>query len=152
MIIIIERFSFKLKKQTIAPKKAYCIDTGIINSVAFRLSNNKGRLMENLVCIELLRRKSYHKLESEIYYWKDHQQREVDFVLKRGRNVDQLIQVTDVSSKQEIEKREITSLLKSAEDLNCKNLLLITWDLEDEIRVKSLKIRCIPLWKWLIES
>ncbi|MEF8879977.1 MAG: ATP-binding protein [Candidatus Thermoplasmatota archaeon] len=152
LIIILERFSFKLKKQTIAPKKVYCIDTGIINSVAFRFSDNKGRLMENLVCIELLRRKSYNKSEFEIYYWKDHQQREVDFVIKTGQNIKQLIQVTNVSSKEEIEGREITSLIKSAEDLNCKNLLLVTWDLEDEIVEDNMKIRCIPIWKWLLTS
>ncbi len=150
LIIILERFSFKLKKQTIAPKKVYCIDTGIINSVAFRLSENTGRLMENLVCIELLRKKSYYRPELEIYYWKDHQQREVDFVLKTGSKVDELIQVTNVSSREEIEKREITSLIRAGEELNCKNLVLITWDLDDEIVTDNIKIRCIPLWKWLI--
>ena len=152
LIIILERFSFKLKNQSIAPKKTYCIDSGIINSVAFRFSDNKGRLMENIVCIELLRRKSYNDSESEIYYWKDHQQREVDFVIKNGQSVEGLIQVTNVSSREEIENREITSLIKSSKDLKCKNLLLITWGLEDEIKENNMKIRCIPLWKWLIGS
>ncbi|MEF8848677.1 MAG: DUF4143 domain-containing protein [Candidatus Thermoplasmatota archaeon] len=64
-----------------------------MNSVAFRFSDNKERVMENLVCIELFRRKSYHKTELEIYYWKDHQQREVDFIVKKGQNIEQLIQL-----------------------------------------------------------
>ena len=68
----LERFSFKLKQQVIAPKKIYCIDNGLISTTGFMFTENKGRLMENLVYIELLRRKK------EIYYWKDHQQREVD--------------------------------------------------------------------------
>ncbi|MEF8848678.1 MAG: hypothetical protein V5A68_06035 [Candidatus Thermoplasmatota archaeon] len=40
--------------------------------------------------------------------------------------------------------------MKSSEDLKCKNLLLITWDLEEEIIENNLKINCIPLWKWLL--
>lgn len=150
LTFILERFSFKLKKQTIAPKKVYCIDTGIINSVAFRISENWGAIMENLVAIELLRRKSYWQPDLEIYYWKDHQQKEVDFVLKEGLKVKQLIQVTYSSDRDEIERREIKSLLKSSEELKCKDLLIITWDYEDEIYINDTKIRCLPLWKWLL--
>lgn len=150
LTFIIERFSFKLKSQTIAPKKVYCIDTGIINSVAFRISENLGKLMENLVAIELLRRRSYWHPELEVYYWKDHQQREVDFVLKEGLKIKQLIQVTYSSSKDEIEEREIKSLLRSSEELKCKDLLIITWDYEDDIHANNTKIRCLPLWKWLL--
>jgi hypothetical protein len=150
LTFILERFSFKLKKQTIAPKKVYCIDTGIINSVAFRISENWGAIMENLVAIELLRRKSYWQPDLEIYYWKDRQQREVDFVLKEGLKVKQLIQVTYSSDRDEIERREIKSLLKSSEELKCKDLLIITWDYEDEIYINDTKIRCLPLWKWLL--
>jgi predicted AAA+ superfamily ATPase len=38
--------------------------------------------MENLVAIELLRKKNYWYNDLEFFYWKDHQQNEVDFVLK----------------------------------------------------------------------
>ena len=149
LTIILERFSFKLKNQTIAPKKVYCIDTGIINSVAFKVSENFGKLMENLVAIELLRRRSYWYPELEIYYWKDHQQREVDFVLKTGQLVEKLIQVTYASGKDEIADREIKSLVKASQELRCKDLLLLTWDYDDEIKIKELKIKCLPVWRWL---
>jgi predicted AAA+ superfamily ATPase len=42
-----------------------------------------------VVAIELLRRKSYWFKEWEIYYWKNAQQNEVDFVIKEGPNVRQ---------------------------------------------------------------
>jgi len=150
LIIIIERFSFKLKEQIIAPKKVYCIDTGLSNTVSFKLSENFGRLMENLVIVELLRRKSYNSLGWEIYYWKDHQQREVDFVLKKGKKVNQLIQVTNVSSKEELNNREISSLLKAGKELKCNNLSVITWDYEDKEKIENKIIEFIPLWKWLL--
>lgn len=147
---VFERFSFKIKNQTIAPKKVYCVDTGIINSVAFKFSENLGKLMENLVAIELLRRKSYWHPDLEVYYWKDHQQREVDFVLKEGLKIKQLIQVTYSSGKDEIERREIKSLLKASEELRCKDMLLITWDYEGKENIKGKEIKFMPLWKWLL--
>jgi predicted AAA+ superfamily ATPase len=108
--------------------------------------------MENLVGVELLRRKSYWYKGMEVFYWKDYQQNEVDFVLKEGLKIKQLIQVTYASSKDEIEKREIKSLIKASELLKCKDLLVITWDYEDEIKAGSKKIVFKPLWKWLIFS
>ena len=132
LIVKLERFSFKLKQKVIALKKVYYIDNGLIGVASLLTSENTGRLMENLVAIELLRRKNYWFDDWEIYYWKDHQQREVDFVVKNGIKIEQLIQVTYASSKDEIEKREIDSLSKASDLLKCKNLFMITWDYEDE--------------------
>ncbi len=141
----IERFDFKLKQQYIAPKKIYCIDTGIINSIGFQFSENIGRLIENKVAIELQRRKE--KPQSKVYYWKDHQQNEVDFVIKNEKTVKELIQVTYSSDKENIKKREIQALLKASKELNCKKLTIITWDYENE----ENGIRYIPLWRWLLQ-
>jgi len=121
----------------------------------FRFSSNLGKLMENLVAIELLRRKSRNTdSDLEIYYWKDHQQREVDFVLKSGLKIDQLIQVTYASGEEEIEKREKKALIKASEELNCDDMLVITWDYEaeEEFKGKSKRIKFTPLWKWLLEG
>lgn len=147
----LERFSFKLKKQAIAPKKIYCIDTGIINSVAFRFSENRGNLMENVVAVELRRRISSWHQGSEMYYWKDNRDKEVDFVLKNGSMVTQLIQVTHSSTRDEVRSREIRSLLKASIELRCRELLLITWDHEDDLVVDGERIRCVPLWEWLLD-
>ncbi|MEM5832527.1 MAG: ATP-binding protein, partial [Candidatus Aenigmatarchaeota archaeon] len=122
----LERFSPKLKQQILASKKIYCIDNGFINTIAFKLSENRGKMMENLVAVELLRRKSYWFNNWEIFYWKDYQQNEVDFLIKEGLDMKQLIQVTYASNKDEIDRREIKALIKASELLKCKNLLIIT--------------------------
>ncbi|MEM4258219.1 MAG: ATP-binding protein, partial [Candidatus Thermoplasmatota archaeon] len=152
LFFIIERFSFKLKHHMIAPKKIYCIDTGIINTVSFKVSENFGKLMENVVAVDLLRRKSYWDPESELYYWKDHRQREVDFVIKKGPRVQQAIQVTSASDEGEVADREYTALLSSSKDLHCNNLLVITWDYEAKKTIDGKQIYHIPLWKWLLSS
>jgi predicted AAA+ superfamily ATPase len=151
LFFFLNKFSFKPIEIEKSNKKIYCIDTGIINSVAIRFSENKGKFLENLVAIELLRRKSYWFNNWEIYYFKDYQQNEVDFLIKENLEIKQLIQVTYASSKDEIERREIKSLIKASELLKCKDLLIITWDYEDEIKENNKVIKCIPLWKWLLK-
>lgn len=150
LIIVLERFSFKLKNKMIAPKKIFCIDAGVIDSIAFKFSENFGKIMENTVVIDLLRRKSYEFPEMEIYYWKNHQQQEVDIVIKKGNVIEQLIQITAASEYNQIEKREYTSLLLASKELNCKNLLIITWDYEATETKDGKEIHHIPLWKWLL--
>ena len=142
----VERFDFKLKQQFIAPKKFYCVDTGLINATSFQFTENIGRLMENAVAIELQRRRSNNS-PSTVYYWKDHQQNEVDFVVKEGKAIKELIQVTYASNKEGINERELRALSKASVELRCKTCTVITWDYEAE----ENNTRFIPLWKWLLE-
>lgn len=151
LVFTAERFSFKLKQRMIAPKKVYCVDTGILDVMAPRFSEDTGKLMENLVFVELLRKKSFAEKPREIFYWKDHQQREVDFVLKDGVGVKKLIQVTYASGRDEIGERETGALIKASDELKCGDLLVVTWDYENELNFENKKIRCLPLWKWLLK-
>ena len=150
LLFFLERFSPKLRLQYISPKKAYCVDNGIVSSIGFRVSESLGRLMENLVAVELLRRRSYSFSDFEVFYWRDYQQNEVDFVVKNGLSIKQLIQVTYASGRDEVNQREVKALLKASKELRCKNLLVITWDYEDEAVSNSEKVRYVPLWKWLL--
>jgi len=146
IIFFIPKFSFSLKERKISPRKIYSIDTGICNAYGFKFMENYGRLIENVVAIDLIRTRN------EIYYFKDYQQREVDFVVKKGLNITKLIQVTYANSKDEIEKREIKSLLRAYELFKENNpeLIVITWDYEDTLKIDNKEIRFIPLWKWLL--
>ncbi|MEM5820530.1 MAG: DUF4143 domain-containing protein [Candidatus Aenigmatarchaeota archaeon] len=143
----VEKFSKSVYIRRSWPKKVYIVDTGI--SVLVRFSQDIGKLMENCVFLELLRKTNIYPL-IEIFYFKDYQQNEVDFVIKEGLEIKQLIQVTYASNKDEIEKREIRALIKASELLKCEDLLIITWDYEDELNFENKKIKCIPLWKWLV--
>src|SRR3989344_441766 len=152
LIFKLERFDFKLKQQFIAPKKIYSIDSGLMNFIGFKFSENRGKVIENEVALEL-QRKKFANLSFEVYYWKDHQQNEVDFIIKKDKKIEQLIQVSYINSKEEIKEREINALLKASKQLNCNNFLIITWDYEAEEKIKGeKKIKFIPLWKWLLES
>jgi len=150
LLFVLERYSPKLKQQEIAPKKIYCIDTAMADVISFKISENIGKLMENLVAGELLRRKSYWQNNWEIYYYKDHQQREIDFLIKEGSEIKNLIQVSFINTIEEMEEKEIDFFKKASSLLKCKNLSIITWDYEEELNINEIKIKFIPLWKWLL--
>jgi len=150
LIFLLERFSYKLKEQFRAPKKVYCIDTGLANTIAFKLSKEPGRLMENVVFIELLRRKLYFNPDWELYYWKDYAGREIDFIIKNRDSIKQLIQVTYASEKNEITQRALESFRVGASELKCDDMLVITWDHEGTALVNDKTVVFIPLWKWLL--
>lgn len=150
LIFILEKFSYKLKQQYITSKKVYGIDTGLVNSVAFQFSENSGRLMENAVLIDLMRRKNYFKLFTDVYYWSDFTNREVDFVIKKGAKIIQLIQVCQDLTNIETKEREIRALLLASKELRCNNLLIITANEEKIEKIEGKKISYIPLWKWLL--
>ncbi len=149
LLFKLERFSFKLKEAIMAPKKIYAIDTGLARTISLNVPINA--LMENTVAIELLRRKMYHTRQIEINYWKDHLQREVDFVLRTGNKIIKLIQVTYVSDIKELNDREVRSLISASKEFKCDNLFIITWDYESVERINGKKINFIPLWKWLLQ-
>jgi len=149
LILKLEKFDFKLKQQFIAPKKIYCIDSGMLDSIGFKFSENKGKILENAVAIELQRKKEAVK-ELEVYYWKDYVQNEIDFVLKNKEKIEQLIQVSYINNKEEIKEREISSLIKGGKEFKCSNLIIITWNYESEEKFDGKKIKFIPLWKWLL--
>ena len=145
-----EIFSPKVKNRSQYPVKVYCIDNGFINWINPRFNENIGACMENLVATELLRRKEFSN--TEFYYFRDNQGREVDFVIKEGLEIRQLLQVTYANERDEIEEREIKGLIKASELLGCKDLVCITWDFEGEERVEGRKIKFLPLWKWLLTN
>jgi len=144
---MLNKFDYSIKKSYLANKKVYLNDTGLAAYFA-ALKEEKGKLMENAVLLELLRRGEEGRFE--VYYWKDIQGREVDFVIKKDGRVDELIQVTNIENAMQLDEREKRRLLAASKSLNCDNATIITWDCEDEVAIGKIKARCIPLWKWLL--
>lgn len=143
LLFSVPYFSYSLKKQSVNPFKVFTIDIGLRNAIGFRLSKDLGRIYETVVAIELKRK------NKEIYYWKNPQHEEVDFVIKEDK-VRQLIQVCYNINDFDVRKRELRGLIKASKELKCKNLLVITEDFEEEEKLNSRKIKFIPLWKWLL--
>jgi predicted AAA+ superfamily ATPase len=151
LLFSIRRFSFKLKEQMSFNKKIYCVDNGLISGNAFSNSPNYGKLFENLIAIELKKREL--EKEIELFFWKNRQNEEVDFVVRKNLKVESLIQACFNIDNPETKSRESRALLKASKELKCENLFILTQDYEAEEELKwfdlSGKIKFIPLWKWL---
>jgi len=145
LIFQLHSFSYKMKNRVGYLKKIYGIDIGMINAVTSQLSPNWGKVMENLVFLELKRR------NHEVYFFEDLNS-EVDFVLKDGLQITQLIQVCFNIESPETKKREIAGLVKAADKLKSDNLTVVTWDYEAEEKFRRKKIKFTPLWKWLLSA
>lgn len=136
---LLNRFFFKIKEQIKAPRKVYFGDNDLITAKTFPFISDFGRLMENLVFKELLKRGL--KTNDNIFYYRTRNDKEGDFGLKEGLKIKQLIQVTYDFSDLETKKREMKALIEASEELNCNDLMIISWDKESEESVRRKKLR-----------
>jgi hypothetical protein len=126
------------------PRKIYSIDVGLVNAAGFKFMETPGKIMENIVFIELKRR------YNEVYYWKDKQAREIDFVVIDKTNRYKLIQVCWSLDDRKAKEREIKALISGMKELKVNTALIITNDYEAKETTEGRTIIYIPLWKWLL--
>ena len=115
----------------------------------FRITQDQGRQFENIVFLELMRRNLYLGSNEELFYWKDHRGREVDFVIKSENQIIELIQVSSIIDEDDLIRRETDNLILCSNELKCENLKVITLDYEAGDVIEGKKISFIPIWKWL---
>jgi predicted AAA+ superfamily ATPase len=142
-IFTIRKYSGSYKEHEQSFPKIYVIDNGILTSNGI---TDNGRLLENLVFLELKRR------GEEVCYYTSADNKEVDFVLLSKKKVKALVQVAYSLDDYTVKEREINSLLKASKDLGCNNLFIITWSKEGKEKISSKTIKYIPLWKWLLSN
>ena len=139
----LSRYNNKLKLMKKAPRKVYVVDNGFVASKAFSLSDNLGRLLENQVFIELIRRG--YDVEKTMFYYRSRNDKEVDFVLRKGTSIERLVQVCYDMSSPKTEKREVDSIIECAGELKCSNLTILTYNDKRTIEKDGYKIEVVPI-------
>ena len=139
----LSRYNNKLKLMKKAPRKVYVVDNGFVTSKAFSLSDNLGRLLENQVFIELVRRG--YDVERTMFYYRSRNDKEVDFVLRKGAHIERLVQVCYDMSNPKTEKREVYSIVECAGELKCSNLVIVTNNDKRTIEKDGYKIDVVPI-------
>jgi predicted AAA+ superfamily ATPase len=143
LFFVVNKYAYSIKEQQIATKKIYSIDTGLVRSVGFSFSENKGKLMENVVYLHLRRKKQ------EIYYYKTIQNYEVDFFLPRENT---FIQVSQNFDSPETEEREIRAIISAAnEQKEVMTYLIVTERDKKTLDRDGLQIQVVPLYEWLLQ-
>jgi hypothetical protein len=140
LLFSINRFDYSIKKQLISQKKIYAIDNGFAKANSLSFSKDEGRMLENLVFINLR-----NHFES-IYYYKD-QNLECDFIIKEKEKITYAFQVClDLSADNKV--REINGLKLAMSKFKLNKGTILTLNQEDTIKEKDLVIQIVPVWKW----
>ena len=105
------------------------------------LSETLGRLLENQVFVELMRRGCIPG--QTLFYYRTRNDKEIDFVTRKDAKVEQLIQVCYDMTSGKTRKRELDALVEAADELNCDNLLVVTNAQQEKIEWKSRTINVI---------
>lgn len=113
-------FAYSVRKQAYNPQKVFAIDSGLRNAVSFKFSEDIGKILENIVYIEFLRRKI------SPYYWQN-DKTEIDFAIRDGLKVSRLINVC-YSLNAGALKREINSLESGLKEFKGSKAQLIYWE------------------------
>jgi len=143
IVFPLKRFSYSYKNIESSISKMYLVDNGLLSLQGIR---DYGRLIENIVFIELKRRS-----KGDLFYYKSTSGREIDFIIKEGKKVSELIQVCYMLDDFVTKEREVKALLQGSEELRCDNLLIITWDYEGVEIVSGKRVRYVSLCKWLLD-
>lgn len=138
LLQFIHFFSYSVKKQIYNPEKVFSIDTGLRNAVSFKFSEDIGKLLENIVLLEFLRKKEAP------YYWEG--KMEIDFVLRRGHKVSDLVNVCYSLNASSL-AREIKSLEEGLSEFKNAKAKIIYWEGEP---IKHAKINFVNILDFLL--
>ena len=150
LIFPLIRHSTKAGMRLRSAKKTYVVDNGFVTAKAVQHSPNTGKLMENLVFTELV--KKGNQPGRELFYYKTRNDREIDFVLKKGYQVMELIQVCYDITDADVEQREVKALIEAGKELNVSKLTVLTWNEKRTVEKDGMTIKFRPLWEWLLDK
>jgi hypothetical protein len=142
----VDAYGFSVREQIKSPKKIYAIDTGMVHATAFGLSENTGHAIENMVFLELKRR------GKEIFYYRTANGLEVDFAVREGNRLTELIQVTRDMKVEKTRGRELKALLKAMDETGLASGTIITYEDEEEITAEGKTVHILPAYRCLLQE
>ncbi|EOZ97753.1 hypothetical protein A33Q_1726 [Indibacter alkaliphilus LW1] len=143
LFFYLKKFDYSVKKQIMNSRKVYAIDPAVCNRLGFRFSENKGRILETIIFLQLLR------MKHEVFYHSG--KKECDFIVQEGLEITSAIQVAYELSDINV-KREVDGLLEAMKAYGLEKGVLITAD--NQVKGEDIpdQIEVILAWKWLIEN
>lgn len=146
LFLRVPNYSKSLQKIESSQPKYYCIDNGLRDAVLLPQSDDDGKKLENTVFLQLYRQRTP---VDKIFYYQG--KGECDFVIQRGVDIHQLIQVTWSLDDDDVRRREINGLLEAAAATGCQNLMIVTADTTETVTLDDGRIIIVvPAWRWLL--
>lgn len=140
LIFNLPRFDYSLSKQAVNLKKVYPADTSFTRFSGSIFSEERGRLLETIVCNHLARK------GKNLFYWKDERNREVDFVVCEGLKPLSVIQVSENTDDERVWKRETESLLSAGGALGVDDLMILVNNISRKATVGNITVKSVLDW------
>lgn len=122
--------------------KYYFVDNGIVSLLTLDANTS---LLENMVAVELLRR---YGIDDRVFFY--NHRIEVDFYIP---DESLAIQVSyNPLGSDDTWKRETTALVKLSKTLDCRRMLILTYETEKTTEINGHRIEVIPVWKWMLDK
>ncbi|MDO8872028.1 MAG: ATP-binding protein [Methanoregula sp.] len=138
----LRNFNYSLRKQLVSDIKYYAIDTGFVNAVSFSFSENIGRLYENVVFNELVRR-------GKSIFFLNENDKECDFIVREGTGITGAYQVCyDLNERNA--QREIAGLVMACKKFDLNEGYIITESTFRTVTEDGVRIRIIPITGFLL--
>ena len=138
-------FDASLARSNANPKKVYCVDHALVNSVSSGILVNSGHLLENLVFTALRR------LYAEIYYYRTKTGKEVDFIVPRRGLPDVLVQVSESLAEPQTRKREVAALIEAMTERGLKTATIVTRSESETVVAGEKTVEAVPAWRFLLD-
>ena len=144
-------------KRVIKSPKVHFIDSGLasyllgagVESLMLGTNSSLGSLMETFVYSELVKHASSARESVKIYYYRDQQQREVDFVLESLTGAIVAIEVKSGSNLKKEHFKGLLALAKSLKGKEFKGILLYSGTEILPFRMEAYQFWAIPLQVFL---
>jgi len=143
LLFTVPQFDFSLRSRLVNAKKVYAIDTGLIRANSVSFSQDKGRMLENIVFIHLKR------LSKEVFYFK--KDNECDFITRDAKKKLELFQVC-FELNEDNKDREINGMLAAMDYTKLKSGTILTLNQTDKLDFDNKTIIVKPVWQWLIDA
>jgi predicted AAA+ superfamily ATPase len=144
-LFTVRLFDASLTRSNANPKKVYCVDHALVNSVSSGILVNSGHLLENLVFSALRR------LYPEIYYYRTKTGKEVDFIVPRRGSPDTLVQVCESLSDPQTRKREVAALIEAMTERGLRTATIVTRGEGERIEAGGKTVEAVPSWRFLLD-
>lgn len=125
-------------RQNMADKKSYVLDNSFLKHLTFRFNQDTGKLLENLIAVEIRRR------QQEVFFIKG--LTECDFIWQENIPMQVSVDISHPDTK----AREIAGVIAGARHLNSQAGMIVTLDQEAEFYHEDVHITVIPAWQLLL--
>ena len=137
----VPKYTKSLVKESMSPSKYYMTDIGLRNAVLLSQSEDEGKALENIVYMMLERSL---KEDDRVFYFSE--AKECDFVIQRGEQIEELVQVCWELEETNIE-REVGGILAASAVTDCRTCKIITFNQQRTIQRGELRIEVLPVWR-----